>query len=226
MRWSFSEGLFRVNTLAATVLVDDFEFSQTADDFLLGTDVALPVELLSFDAKAEGDYNRVDWAPASEKNVGSFEVERSGNGRDGWVSMGSVVAAGAGHVYSLTDLTPLGLSYYRLKMVDVDGAVAYSKVVAVQRSGTRALGGAQVLQVFPQPSTQQVWVDYFVERSGAVVYQVFDWAGRLHASGSWLAEAGMNRAGLNVEEWVSGMYYFCIEVGGVRSEVKKVVVEH
>lgn len=47
------------------------------DDFIVGDNIPLPVQLLSFDAKPIGNNVRLSWETASEINSAYFEVQRS-----------------------------------------------------------------------------------------------------------------------------------------------------
>ena len=95
---------------------------------------ALPVTLLYFEAKSVENSVDIAWTTASEINNDHFIVERS---IDGSTFNEVTKARGAGNSsnvneYSATDYYPAsGLSYYRLKQVDFDGAVSYSDIVAV-----------------------------------------------------------------------------------------------
>jgi len=97
--------------------------------------VALPIELISFEAKMN-DNKQVDifWATASEQNNDFFTIERSTDGLN-WEIVTTV--AGAGNSinridYHAYDARPVsGISYYRLKQTDFDGAFEYSYIVSV-----------------------------------------------------------------------------------------------
>ncbi|HRH69332.1 MAG TPA: integrin alpha [Flavobacteriales bacterium] len=96
----------------------------------------LPVELVSFEGKAEVEGNLLTWSTASESNSAYFLVERSQDGR-AFLPVGSVEAAGVSMrtvAYELLDAdAPSGLSYYRLRMVDRDGSEEFSDVITVLR---------------------------------------------------------------------------------------------
>lgn len=125
----------------------------------------LPVELLYFQATAEGEQVRLQWATASETNNDHFQVERSANGTD-FERVGDQVR-GAGNTdeplnYELVDADPLpGVSYYRLKQVDFDGRYEYSNIEVVQM-GDVATGA---LQLFPNPVRDQLQVRWDGDRN-------------------------------------------------------------
>lgn len=105
----------------------------TLSPFIVGDidPTVLPVELIAFDAKFEGENVLVDWSTAGEINNDYFIIERSNNGVD-FESIGRVAGAGTvSHAseYYLVDELPLNQAYYRLVQVDFDGtATTYPAV--------------------------------------------------------------------------------------------------
>jgi hypothetical protein len=145
----------------------------------------LPISLVEFTAKPEGEHVRLDWITASEQDNAWFTVERSS---DAFLFSPVLEVPGAGNSaqllhYTDLDLRPLsGLSYYRLKQSDTDGTSTYSPVVSVFRGGTSdrplvVFGTADVLTAlhgFPEGSR----------------YELMDMTGRLITQGV-VAESGV-----------------------------------
>ena len=96
----------------------------------------LPVELLSFTAKAQENAVVLEWSTASELNNDHFTLERSYNGLD-FFAFADVPGNGTSKIkkdYSALDTKPYGgQSYYRLSQVDFDGTRTYLDVIAVRR---------------------------------------------------------------------------------------------
>lgn len=94
----------------------------------------LPMELMLFDAVIEGRTVALEWLTLSENLSSRFVVERSADGLD-WTDIAMVPAAGESQqplVYKITDGNPLqGTSYYRLRMIDLDGGFQHSLVRSV-----------------------------------------------------------------------------------------------
>ncbi|MFD1469424.1 T9SS type A sorting domain-containing protein [Hymenobacter caeli] len=115
----------------------------------------LPVQLVSFTARRSGKQVNLNWVTASEKNSRSFDVERSADGRQ-FTAILSKAAQGTSSArtsYDAVDRQPLpGLSYYRLKQIDLDGTVAYSPVVSVQGDGAVAIG------IYPNPTAGKLTI--------------------------------------------------------------------
>ncbi len=107
----------------------------------------LPIELLTFDGMALTDGNLLEWSTATERNSSHFLVERSTDGIM-FEPIGSVPAAGEStqlHHYELLDPeAPSGVAYYRLLMIDRDGAEGISPTIAISREAANVL-------VYPVP---------------------------------------------------------------------------
>ncbi len=113
--------------------------------------IALPVTLLSFTAKAEGDRVQLAWTTTLEIDADRFVVERSYESGE-YVFVGEVAANGTTYdrnYYSLTDLNPRpGMNYYRLKQIDLNGTVHLVKPILVLVSASEP-----VVSVYPNPAS-------------------------------------------------------------------------
>ncbi len=92
----------------------------------------LPVSMLNFECLMLNERQvKVSWQTAIEINVSHFNVQRS---LDGLLfnTVGKVYAKGASK-YSFIDNKNLsGVIYYRLEIVDKNGALSYSEVKEIQ----------------------------------------------------------------------------------------------
>lgn len=97
------------------------------------TSAPLPVTLLYFTAKPDGDRVQLAWATTQEINADHFSIEHSIDLTE-YTTVGGIPAKGTTserQYYGLTDLNPHpGINYYRLKQVDRDGATQVFKPVA------------------------------------------------------------------------------------------------
>jgi hypothetical protein len=109
---------------------------------------ALPVTLVSFDAVRENETVKLSWVAEREVNLDYYEVERSADGIN-FESIRNVNSTGnLSQNYYFTDMLPLGLlSYYRLKTVDLDKTIRYSKMIAVSSSTQISV------EIYPNPVT-------------------------------------------------------------------------
>ncbi|WP_159437420.1 T9SS type A sorting domain-containing protein [Hymenobacter daecheongensis] len=145
------------------------------DEVFLSSNSPLPVELTAFEALRQTNAVLLKWATASEKNNDRFEVERSADGQE-FRAIGTVAGHGSttqAQTYALTDRQPLsGLSYYRLRQVDTEGAFSYSPVRVV------ATGAAAAL--YPNPAQEDL---HLPTGSAGQPYQVLNLLGQLQAHG-------------------------------------------
>ena len=120
------------------------------------TTVALPVHLLSFDARCSGGNVDINWSTATETNNDYFTIERSTNASD-WNFLKKVTAAGNSNSvrnYSTMDNDPLsGISYYRLKQTDFNGQTEAFNATAVD---CIAENSQIQINCFPNPFTSLV----------------------------------------------------------------------
>jgi hypothetical protein len=117
----------------------------------IGTEVPLPVELVSFVGEFEKGTVFLVWKTASELNNERFILERSVNGID-FVAIYTVEGAGTTSIpqeYSYTDQSPFsGINYYRLKQIDFNQIFTYSKIISVEATDQPG----PPITVFPNPS--------------------------------------------------------------------------
>jgi hypothetical protein len=106
--------------------------------FNSGGTVGLPVTWKDVKATVKEEGNWIQWITSSEKNTSHFEVEYSYDAKNFFKASNDIKAA----VNSTTDksydfmhLEEYGeLVYYRVKQVDLDGKVDYSKAVVAKRT--------------------------------------------------------------------------------------------
>jgi hypothetical protein len=117
----------------------------------------LPIKLLYFTAKLNGEKVDVNWATASETNNKYFYVERS---KDGNAFKDIGILNGAGNstttlYYSYVDQNPYtGVSYYRLRQEDYDGAVSHSDIVSVLNNNK-----GSSWMVYPNPAKDIIRIE-------------------------------------------------------------------
>ncbi len=111
-----------------------------------------PVEFSSFTARQQNDHILLNWATASEINNDRFLVERSVDGQS-FVVLSTVKGKGFSDTalqYESIDQRPkVGLNYYRIRQIDIDGGMSYTQTVAVY------VKPYSLLTIFPNPSTDK-----------------------------------------------------------------------
>jgi len=123
------------NTSTGFLLGMNNEVNQSGNVYhymqILGINNALPVKLVSFEARSVEKIIMLEWQTATEQNSALFEVQRSYNG-DNFETIYQVHGKGNSNElvsYNYIDSKPfLGYSYYRLKQIDIDGGFTFSEV--------------------------------------------------------------------------------------------------
>ncbi len=121
----------------------------------------LPVELVFFDARLQGETTLLSWQTASETNNEGFEIEHSPDGKN-WRNLATI--KGQGTTFELQNYSYLhenpqpGLNYYRLKQMDYDGKFEYSKIVSVDLTD---LENPSSFWVYPNPVSKGELTLYF-----------------------------------------------------------------
>ena len=135
-----------------------FDISSPIAKFIASIPTPLPVNVISFTGKAIAAGNQLNWTVAQEIDFSHYEVLRSDNGRD-FNAVGTVYALNNSldmKSYSFVDADAKSdLSYYKLRLVDNNGSVAYSSLVVVSRTNIVPT----VSNVFPNPASTQLNVE-------------------------------------------------------------------
>lgn len=151
-------------TLVSSTGSDPYVITASTSSFsefsIYSTDVdanPLPVELVNFTGEREGGNIKLSWATLTEVNSDYFEIEHSREGHS-FNAIGRVSSSGNSsqiNTYEFIDRNlATGVHYYRLKMVDFDGAFEYSSILQV----TPDLSNSRVL-VYPNPSADVIQID-------------------------------------------------------------------
>lgn len=177
---------------------------------------ALPVTLTAFTANKEENSARLEWSTVAESNSDRFEIERSSTGKQ-WEKIGAVKAAlesSALSKYSFIDFGPLdGQNLYRLKMIDMDGTFAYSRIVSLD------FKNATPLMVYPNPASDNVFINSPSEQPIASI-ELFDQSGKRRTQGIPADKS------INVQNLDSGIYTIRIQYGSGMTQSKNILVAH
>lgn len=154
-------------------------------NFVSWPGTTLAVKLVSFEGTYENGDVKISWKTESDADGLRYEVERSLDGQS-FLPVSSMPALGnTGSVlYSYVDHTAKSSTVYnyRLKIVNKDGKIEYSKTVVVRTKANQMGGG---VYTFPNPVTTSVDVridDKLLPSTAKI--QISDMSGRLLLSTS------------------------------------------
>jgi PQQ-dependent dehydrogenase (s-GDH family) len=186
----------------------------------------LPVNLLTFKGSLLNNSALLQWETSSEQNTSHFIIERSTDGRL-FEKAGTVSATGntgAASRYSFTDNDAANQSattvYYRLRMVDIDGTLSYSKVVSLTYDRTYS-----VFSVYPNPIRHTMKVRVSLPEAMVVNIQVMDMQGRVIHTQMASLGTGASEVEIDSRNWPSQVYSVKLtgsdqQVLGVQKAVK------
>lgn len=141
---------------------------------------ALPIKLLSFNAERKSNDVTLSWKISNELNMKQYELERAdNNGNFKTVATVKSLNSLKDQSYTVTDKNAFNLAasvQYRLKQVDGDGSVNYSRVVTVKST-------AVITDVtFANPFNGSLKLQLNLAASQLVSVSVYDMQGKLVAS--------------------------------------------
>ncbi len=126
------------------------ENNENIDAGLISTSV-VPLKITSFTAVPKANEVQLQWVVAEQINVASYEAETSTNGRI-FTKIARVAASNnLNYKYDAMHINPsLGLNYYRIKSIEIDGTISYSEIRKV------TFGKAGLVGVYPNPAVDVI----------------------------------------------------------------------
>ena len=150
-------------------------FANIDDAFLCASPgCVLPITISKFFAVSEKCTDKLSWLTSSEINGSRFDVEQSNNGID-FKTVGSIpaknVSSGGSYNFNYR-ANGNARSFYRLKGVDIDGKISFSKIIDVI-SNCAAIS----INVYPNPVLDDLHVNISNNNSSRLV--IFNTDGKM-----------------------------------------------
>ena len=229
-------GTFELTTDAfATALTFDYPFYQELAGngqfgggngqqgvfYNTSTNIPLPVELSAFNAAALPDRTvALDWTAVTERDLAYYGVEHSTDGSK-FSELDQVEGRGTPlvpAVYGYIHVDPAsGANYYRLRMVDRNGAFEYSPIRTVALADRR-----NDFSLLPTPTTGPLALmsKHLDQYADGLRYQLSDNLGKLLQTDIILNE----KTDFNLSAYAAGIYYLSIFTDQEQVKQFKVVV--
>lgn len=165
---------------------------------------ALPIKLNSFAAEALSDYNLLKWKAEYSINVATIIIEKSLDAVN-FFEIGKINYPETANLEgSYKDLKPNLINYYRLKMIDKDGTVAYSNVVSVKRNDKL------LININPNPATDWLNIAISSDKSERLNIKLFAANGQLVLNSNVNQLSGNTTHKLALNQLAKGIYYVTI----------------
>jgi len=184
----------------------------------------LPVTLVDFSAWEQDGKIPVQWTVDEQHSIERYVVEESVDGRNftDMVTVSADLNTTGRVTYHAMDVSPVaGNNYYRLRIVDGDGTVHYSKIVLVTM-----MPGISYMQVSPNP-VQNSNIQLLMQEvpGGKYKYELYNASGQLLKKGS-LQHSGGNKTHLILadKKLLPGIYRLAVLSAEKRRIVLNVIV--
>jgi Zn-dependent metalloprotease len=210
-----------VKDVANGIISYTANFTGFSQFVLVAPNATLPVDLVSFDAKAAEQVIKLDWTTAQEINNIGFGVERSSDGVNfmqiGWVA--GQINSNSRTDYNFQDnfVQAGAVYYYRLRQVDVDGHDKFSMV-----RQARIAGSGLFLSLSPNPASG--FVNLFVSgHSAPLNIDVMNAQGQVIRSWKKVTTAG-GPVKLDISGFAGGLYMFSVQFPG-ETRIEKLLIK-
>jgi hypothetical protein len=148
----------------------------------------LPVpSLISFKGSASDLKVNLDFQLSVPEEIASVLIERA-DGNLQFQNLSSVDINHSVSNYQYSDVLLNGQSYYRLKIITVTGAVAYSNILKF----TSDRKGKETLRIFPTVVNDRATIQFQTPEAGSGVLQVVDYNGRVVSTQKLPLQKGTN----------------------------------
>jgi len=202
-----------------TTNTDAASYTATRFKIVFRTAGALPVSITSLKAYQRNTGIQVEWNTANETNMSSYEVEKSVDGT-GFNKAGTITAIGSSN-YSWFDASPVnGNNYYRIKMVDKNGATKFTQIVNVKIGGIK-----NIFTVVGNPVKNKTLVLQLesVEKGNYTV-AIYNNLGQLVTNKTIVHNGGSATETIGLGNILTGTYQLSI-TGSHMKEMRTIIVE-
>ncbi|TLU99153.1 T9SS type A sorting domain-containing protein [Dyadobacter luticola] len=177
---------------------------------------SLPIYVSNFKAQAREGSVELAWEVVSEQDGKEFEVLRYDDKVKNAETLGKVSLTDQRvGWYSFTDEKPLlGINYYQLKQIDVDGRFEKSKVISVNPGIITHRVAA------PNPAQDYVDIQFHSRTAGLSNVSIYNIAGLRVSSSEIQIHEGANSHRLDVKRFDIGSYIIKIQHGGEVSKLR------
>ncbi|GGA83889.1 T9SS type A sorting domain-containing protein [Puia dinghuensis] len=168
---------------------------------------ATPALLLSFDGQVNNGSASLNWVMENETNSKWFVIERAGE-MGGYDSISVIYGINNANTtsYTFTDEHMLsGNNYYRLREVDLEGVVRYSKVITLYKNTTEAV--APKMSLYPNPAATTLNFSVESTTPQEVIVQVYNLAGVVLFTTQQQLSIGINQQTIALSGLKNGNYF-------------------
>ncbi len=181
-------------------------------------DAVLPITLQDFYLNPEGETVKLVWITSHMEGISHLEIERKN--KDGFFgSIGSTSDVYIGKNVFVDREPHQGLNYYRLKIVNYDGGVTYSKTLSCE------IKNVFQVDIHPNPAGKRIDVKVKTDQTiKAYQLTLISETGHLALKRTFYRPANDFEVTIELEKLARGIYFLELN-NGFYTVVKKVILE-
>ena len=227
MRWNGTAWEYLSASISGSGTIDDPYQAKAAATSSLGIFgvsnlVPLPVKLLSFKGTLSQGKANLNWTITEQQNVTAFLIEESFDGmRFNQIGRVEKTTDNVVNQYAFTGANVIsGQAYYRIKIMERDGAFLYSNIVVLKNNSKNKLTVANTII-----NTNQV--NLLVNELPAGIYQI----AFLNPAGQLIQKTEINHKGgafnenINFNKLISGGVYFVNMNGNGFAQTAQILIK-
>lgn len=176
-------------------------YTGTFSPFYIGQkNTALPVTFLSLSGQSSFGKNIISWKVAQEIDVIRYEIERSVDGLS-YILL-DFQSAQSLFNYIWIDAMPLvGQNIYRIKAVDADGSIKYSKSILLNFTSSKSI------TLYPNPVSDVLNISLSLTQSECIDISIIDAIGRPIWSIKNIFDQGLQTYRINLPKVGTGIFW-------------------
>ena len=183
----------------------------------------LPITVNYFTGIKQGSNHLLNWKVTCNSTArATMILERSADSRNfNVINSVTADAVRCNQPFDYTDAQPLkGMNYYRLKMIDDNGKISYSGIVAL----LNAVKGFGIISIAPNPVTNGSFkLNVASAQASKMELTITDMQGRVVSKQSIAVIAGFNSLPMHVNNLAAGTYSLQAGMADERSRVIRFV---
>ncbi len=188
--------------------------------------IILPVELSYFKGTSSDAKIELAWQTLNERNCSHFEIYHSENGVE-FEALTTMDAVGnsteVNNYLFFHQKAPIGINYYKLKIVDINGEFEETNVVAVDNRP--ATGNKLFSSLYPNPAYEFIKFMYLGNKSDQPIHvEIISSTGEVLYNETHLLSVSTDEITVNLETLSPGVYSVRINQQE-QSEIKRLVIQ-
>lgn len=165
----------------------------------------LPVAAIKLEGFVGKAGNLLKWTTIEERQTAKHLLERSRSAQSGFEPIQELLP-NASFSYTATDDSPFPHTYYRVRILDMDGKITTSEPIGLLNYFVKT-----EIVLAPNPATDLLNISIFNPNLSPLNWKINNSVGQEVGSGYWEAINTRDTHTLNLTEWAKGVYMLTIQ---------------